>query len=431
MKKIGIYAPAKMYGGTELLFIRLAFFLSKRDLSIDLIDIEGGCISNLDTCDGINVVFTKDFDAHQYSEIILSSKNYRDFIFKYGKSYSGSVFIWQLHPDELCAYFFPYINRLRFFNQYFFSIVSNLLNLIYRGRVAKLINLIVQLEKENKVWYMDGTSYTSTRKWLGLGNGDQSAVTFMPVVVNIPADGLAKNRKKNDKSVNALIVSRITKDFKVYPIFKLMESLRIYAETHLVKISLEIVGNGDGVSLLENEILLYSTSLYFTVKMHGFMPIEEVKKAIYPKIDIAFAMGTSALDSASYKIPTVLVPGLTNNVNADDIRYKWLYDTSNFSLGDFHNSENYDGSFSKFENLIDSFLKDGDAIGESCYEYVINNHADDVVFSKIYNTLQFESKCIDNYAELELVLNQSKITERLIESCFLFFRFFKNIIKKY
>ena len=88
-------------------------------------------------------------------------------------------------------------------------------------------------------------------------------------------------------------------------------------------------------------------------------------------------MGTSSLDGALVKIPSVLILSQVGYKLIDD-KFIYLHNlkriNNRFYEEDIHNMGSF--MFNNFSNIMDDIYKSNkiSEIGEKCFEYCINNH---------------------------------------------------------
>ena len=82
------------------------------------------------------------------------------------------------------------------------------------------------------------------------------------------------------------------------------------------------------------KILLYPflnfENKFFAVEFHGNLKYKNLINLLNNSVDLSFAMGTSALDSAKIGIPTVLVDYSFKKIK--NYKFRWIFDTQNFDL---------------------------------------------------------------------------------------------------
>ena len=99
-------------------------------------------------------------------------------------------------------------------------------------------------------------------------------------------------------------------------------------------------------------------------------------------VDIVFAMGTTALESAVCHKPVILLDAMYAECNYE-YKYKFLFETRGYSLGDLVYSEtDVTGLHSLFE-LLSLVINDYNGIATKCYDYAVMNHSENLVFNKL------------------------------------------------
>ena len=420
MKKILIYMPAHMYGGTELLLTRFSNHLAINN-EVFLYFSDQNLINKLAVKENVKVLslLSQIYDT-EYDLTIFSAKVLRYVVKNCSRIQTKRFLLWQLHPDELCSQFFPYINRMRIFNQYFYTLRSWGIRVLYFKRRNKVTSLIKILEDYSILYYMDSATKNETSRWLNNKINDNMN-NYFPVVVQPKKQDL--KYKLDCNVLNVLIVSRISFDFKYYPIISALEALKSSVIDRYVVV--KIVGDGNAFSALQ-KIAVAMTTINFKVELLGFVPIEEVIDTIYPDIDLAIGMGTSVLDSSSLAIPTILMEVHACYVSHEYINYSWLYKNEGYMLGGYLDNTISYGN--KMEELLKELIRDPETASRMTFDYFTENHSSEVVFSRIERELFMEPNVhFDLISAVESVISKNIFSEKLVE---MFFTFFRKIKRK-
>ena len=370
-----VYIPLDEYGGTEILFCRLINFLAKKYN----VNIYTGKTSNP------NFIFDRNITVLTSKESLLTS-NYKIVISsaKYLIDLAGlskfinfkKLLLWQLHPDELCSPAFKYIGELKTLGKgYKFSRLF-FLNLFYFKRKRKFKKLLTLLDDTNSLFMMDGSCEKSNSSWLNLNK--KSKKSFLPVGVYIDNKINIKCNTLVDV-VNIGVVSRISYDFKYYPILNVLQNFKKISEKTNQKILIHIVGNGEAlINLMADAEELKSEK--FKVIFLGFVPVESLRNDFYPKIDLAIGMGTSLLDASAIGIATISTNFYSKYLDPNKVRYNWIYKQKEFSLGEEYN---YSNNGERLGDIFKDFIKNPDYHSKNSFEYVSENHDLLKVFNKI------------------------------------------------
>ncbi|MEQ5120360.1 hypothetical protein [Morganella morganii] len=396
MNNIAMYLPSSIYGGTEILMMRLADFLAKNNFAVTIyIKEDSSILQHYQPSKNIN--FSFEMESIENTTLIISSKYIREISYIIKNNSSVSIFIWQLQPIELISQFFP---ARRFDKK--IPIYDKIVDILYLKRRQKLSSLLLEYHKSESLFFMDSENYNKTNDYIKL-NLDHPC--FIPVA--IPFKVSPPQKKTLSHTFNYCVVSRISFDFKLYSIIHFITSLDEYALKNNQEIIVHIVGSGDALEVLKD----YSVKLSIKCIFYGFMPPERVSDEIFPLIDIFFGMGTSLIDSSMHKIPSIITNISDENTNHHHIKYSLLYETEGYSLGSYSNNGKH-----SFDVLIKLIESDPEYYGEQCYSYAKKNHNSSVIFEKIKSFL--DKKTGENASNI-INYSQSRSFLDIIFKCFL------------
>jgi hypothetical protein len=182
-----------------------------------------------------------------------------------------------------------------------------------------------------------------------------------------------------------------------------------------------IIGDGPELENLKTFSEKFQVDSIFLGRLEG----DELNNTIARNADLAFSMGTSALEFAKLGIPTVLTEGaLTLKGDlVSDKTYKWLHLSNDYNLS----SEPFLSMQKDIMNLneIISDFKRSDEFGKLAFKYTYEKHGIEKVFTQINKYL---AKNELNYSHLiSSGLLQYSFFER---SVILFFKI-KNVLKSH
>lgn len=371
---ITFFYPSVELGGAELLFARMAIFLSTKGHEITIIDSNKKVIFNL--CDGYNLQRKfVDFNERvlvENTNLVVFANNTFNLVDYLDIAQDVKISFWNVHPYNVVL-IPPLISgfllkgrgeRLRWFNSFFFmSIYKN-----RRAFIKKAIN-------KKSFYIMDGESHTAISKHYNLSVHTNESL-FLPV----PIDIVNNNRMIVDIKTNAVInifwYGRLC-DFKVYGVLRLIDDLK---ESKLL-FKLHIIGDGDKADLVINRC----TESKIAFKHYGVLENTAAIQLIASTAQCVFAMGTSALECASLGIPTILAPVSYTPIERK-IKYEWLYETKQYTLGRFIQNRDYLGDVG-FESIIKKMLYDYKYIAHASKEYVKSNHEINIVAQNLIDKL--------------------------------------------
>lgn len=180
-------------------------------------------------------------------------------------------------------------------------------------------------------------------------------------------------------------VGRVDMDFKFYALERVILDIRALREGTLKrynKIVFYIVGNGDAIDALKALV-----SADICIEYHLIPSIDNAGLSgfIRENIDLMFAMGTSSLESAKNKVPTIVVPPRARKDDFQIPPYRWVSESKGYSLGEL----SYAGiepvqPSSQMNVLLDRFIDGACEISDASYEYSKFFDAE-LVFRKLDN----------------------------------------------
>lgn len=226
---------------------------------------------------------------------------------------------------------------------------------------------------------------------------------IIPIGIKVPE---FVKKSPNGKYINVCWVGRIAYDFKYIPLLKSIRDLDEYARHNCVNIKFTIVGNGDALSQLKYEVKSVSYDIEF---------IDEIEYNNLDKFfitqDIAFAMGTSALDAARNSLATVVVTPIRTGIDKPECFYRWIYESKGYSLGEYPGLDSITGQTKmNLCEIMKEFMQDP-FINQKCYKYA-NKFNEDVVFKKIFdrglpNLIDKKTmKCIIRFSIYKRLINK-------------------------
>lgn len=158
---------------------------------------------------------------------------------------------------------------------------------------------------------------------------------------------------------------------------------------------LVVIGDGRYRKDVEKYCKQYKDEI--EVRFVGTIAKEELDEFLICNVDILFAMGTSVLEGAALKIPTVIVQ--LSMEHYDDDEFIWFHETKEYCVGIMHYQKDaFKVNYTRFEDIIRSvYGEDGKrVVGEKCYHCFIKHHSDfDAIMERFLNycrdtTLTFE-----------------------------------------
>lgn len=362
-KTITFFYPSHVLGGAELLFLRLARELSEIHLSkvkIQYVDYEDGYVANeiSKSGDNINLIpFTGNkplyFSKRNLLITPLSS------IFDICRHFFGGtkILFWSIHPIGLKAMIDIYSKNLTGSNYN-----------IYGEDLSNLISL-------GGVHFMDGPNLDIQKN---LYEFEISNRKFLPIFCRTPL--IKKDYGSNSspkKNISLGWLGRLSAE-KVTALANIIDHCNNYLTSNTDEsIDFHIIGEGDKMSFIRSKETVSNLNLRFLGTLSG----DDLDKYLIEKVDLVFAMGTSALETSLLNIPTILVDFSYIDIPLTN-RFRFVHESVEFSVADEYHDENiYPHDFSSLMNKIANGNIENDAI--QGLHYVKNNHSKESVIESI------------------------------------------------
>lgn len=232
------------------------------------------------------------------------------------------------------CYISSYLNISKLDSRNFFvKSISNIL-LIHAKRSLKYFY------EKNSVIFTDIPSARIDLKYIKVFRNINFKNLIYPVAID---EYKGENYRVNNsfiykKTMTVGWLGRVSRDFKVYSLIKVIEDFKKYIDESksIIKIKFFIIGDGDGLE--ETEEYLRVNNIDYYIKKH--VDYSDIPRTLNENIDLLFAMGTSALDGAKIGCPTIVVRPMETKDQFSNI-YSWFYDMEGYSLGTLSDDYQY------------------------------------------------------------------------------------------
>lgn len=360
---IYLFYPSKIMGGAEYLLLRTANLLSEAGYAVTIIDINKGWISDNVKNPNIKIIklgFNKIRLEDNATLITPASLMYKlDSFFHKSKT---KILFWVLQPYNIIIDFPKIAKQFNLFNA---------LKKKYLDKKIKQhqINLKLLIDKQGII-AMDNECNDILYQ-----NYRINYKQYLPVFIKLSNKLL--NTSKVNSPVRILWLGRIDLQFKIHILKKLLSDINnIYPKIDVV---FNVIGNGPGLpQLIEFCKENINFPIHFLKEQSG-----QSLNEIIEKNDIGFAMGTSALNIASRKIPTILLDFSYYPIKT--YNYRWLYESDTYTLGrDIqYLSKNEIEKMHHLKKIFNDLLTNKKSIAKKCFDYVCQNHSEKRVKQKI------------------------------------------------
>jgi len=219
------------------------------------------------------------------------------------------------------------------------------------------------LNKYNAIYVMDDNCNKH------INNYYKCTPPYLPIPVKIIENKYLLKNHSNILTTNFSYIGR-AQVWKIRPLIKLLIDL----DKILLYNTFFYIYTDDAFSFKKalKDLTIEHIKLCFIEKFHIDKIIDHM---LDNNVNLNFAMGTSALDTAKVGIPTILIDATYSKL-PDNYKYLWLFDTQNYNLGSI-----IDSNFSNFAErakhinmIMYDLITDNINISNKCYNYIFNHH---------------------------------------------------------
>lgn len=359
--------PYHGVGGVSLLFLRVAEFLAENELAQTwLVDYPDGFMAKhrrpgladlVPYADDSEVVLPQDVVA------VFQSMTPWSIFPSLRIPATTRVVFWNCHPFNLV----PTLPGLRHPMQSSVRFGRLLLKTVLRGYREKMRRLVSLMVEGRSLVFMDLPNVQTTERYLDVRI---AAPVYLPIPYTPPAAGMVDARDRPLPAAKLRIgwVGRLV-DFKFHVLHRALLELDAAQPALGLAVHVTVIGGGD----FERKLREVANALgRVEVLFVPYCAPSELDSYMLENFDVAFAMGTSALDAAKLGIPTLLMDLSYKPVPAD-YRFEWLHRREGFSLAEVIGPEHLGGSGSMRLRLKE-FLSDPRALRHAAREYAQRNH---------------------------------------------------------
>lgn len=366
------FFPSRKIGGVEVLYVRLAEFFFNDGYAIGVIDYLDGYIKRELQNKNIEFSFTEYkslFKSNIEGDFCITSLLHID---KYPelKNLNLKFFFWDDHPQNAIMPF----RGIRAINLFGLSFFIFCIKLFQSSRYKKIKNSFRELIDTNQVIFMCRFNFNYNIKLFNLPEGKANIIP-----IAIPMDESSELLKFNlGIKIRCSYIGRLDSDK-----FEICEELisdfeRYNSNSDSLKLELFVVGGGEKYTTLKEKHESRFVKFMGKVNNHNLQNFFEENQ-----INLAFAIGTSALESAKYGIPTILLRTVTDK--RFKFNYLWLNQVFGRELA--LNYINMDKAVS-LESIISMILTDYDPLSEETFRYVIKHHSLKNTYCKLKQVLK-------------------------------------------
>lgn len=367
-KNIVLYFPYRKVGGVSVLFLRLAEDLCNQ-YKVFIADFSDGYMAKHvpENCTLIDVDRNPSYPENSIF-IFQAFPVWRlpnlDLIPK-----SSKLFLWVLHPKNFEPSIVNPEHNIRFYRA-----LAKLINIFTFINRKKINKLITYLEDSGSIAYMDREVVRSTEKMLKTKIPSRD---YLPVP--IPKSNIVRNNLLGKKKIRIAWIGRLC-DFKYLILMHLMKRLCEIRNPQF-EIEFLVIGDGEYYDVIDEYVKFLNSKHIFNVSFYKNIDHKILDKFIASRVDILFAMGTSALEGARIGIPVFLTDYTYTEIK-ENYRFKLLYDNDGFCLGQQIDADSYEARSTLEESLI-FVMKNYDQVSLATYSYWVNNFSLENITKKL------------------------------------------------
>ncbi len=365
MSSISFFFPSRKIGGVEVMYARIAGKLIEENQCVEICDFSDGIMKQL--MSDYNgryklTIYEEGKKLSSQSEVCITSLLFlpsAKLIFPK----ELKLLFWDDHPYNLIL-FLGHLRLIKEFNHSIFLLYSKL----FRKKRYSIcrFNLIKALSK-NGVVFMCNYNFHLNKRYFRFNDEPR----YLPIPIS---DKRRFQKDINFKQINCSYLGRLDSD-KAILCIELMEDVISYNLNNSdCSLKLHIIGNGDKYDLIKEKALLYPD--YFV--LCGIIKGDVLDEYFKNTIDLSFAVGTSALESAGMGIPTLFMRS-TSSSKRLKYNYIWVFDNESYNLSINESIIKNGLEVKQLVDVVNELKMCYSSISEKCYLYVHNNHSLDSV----------------------------------------------------
>ena len=385
------FHPKRLLGGGEVLMSQIINSLTYRGYNVTLIDYHDGYVKKHTTCDFVSYP-PKDNRFLSDSAIVVSFPGKAILLKKYLGFFSpeSKIFVWNIHPHDCTWVFIPGAEKIiAWTGPHIAKFVFNSLASYNRTR-----DLLLELINKKSLVFMDEFNKRAYNFFLG----KKFEGNLLPIPCIKDSNTTNKNSSKIVSDVICCTWLGRIEHFKVKCLIKTILDLYEYSEKEKKKIFFRIIGSGESIEKVKNIVKSKTgTANNFRAKFYGRQPLDKARILIKEKTDLLFAHGTSALEGASMKIPTVVVNSFSKKKYFKLPIYQWLYKGGDAFVGCFVDTP-FAGNIDciSIDDVLEDFFSKQNEISELTHEIFQKNHCLDKVIDKFIQYSQQAEYCLSD-----------------------------------
>lgn len=393
-RSVTVFYPSRTIGGAQVLFARVAEFLCGRpDYRVAVIDTPDGYIPRfLESrgCDFELVPLGRAGRPHlpARTTCLTALSLWNWFGTRIEPEGETRILLWDLHPFNL-------VEHTAFSGLYKKLPVEQAvrgLGWLEKRRRANLQRFIEQGIEQRGIVFMCGKNYRYNRRLFDL----HAWPDYLPIPIVVPeVDGNPSAARRPADGLAIGWLSRLD-GRKTRVLLGLLDDVRETQARHPeTPVAVHVIGIGDESAA----VVARARALGVSVTMAGRLEGGEIDAYVARAgIDVAFAMGTAALEFAARGVPTVLTPGGVLDDMTLAARYRWLFDSEEYNVSSEPGGES---SLTKgLDEIVREIGRPGafQRLGQRCRRYALDNHGLPAVMERLLVVLDENVFTLDEMA---------------------------------
>ena len=364
-ESVTIYNPSYGSGGTVVLFSMLAeALINKGTYDVIIIDYNGGYTSNYLDSKKLQYGFI------EYSDCISIPKD-TNFVINSlcGKLIGKTIF---LSPKTKVNFFttfifdfYKYIPLYNFFYKRTPRWKRFFISLLQPKMYRKMQIFLAKIDESKGVVYMDNETKAATEEIFKV----KLTGSVIPIFTSNPICERDWSKSNPEEPVNIFWLGRLG-DFKYSTVCSIAKSI---AQSRVPgNFIFHIIGDGPEYEYCRNYI---SKLGCVNARFYGHVDQEELDVILANNADILIGHGLSILHGARLKIPCILIDGMYQVFEPEQLKCGWLHDQKDKNVGKIsYRSKEFQGvTLCSILNELDklSFT----SLGEKSFIYWSENHS--------------------------------------------------------
>ncbi len=292
----------------------------------------------------------------------------------------AKIFFWTLHYRNLIPSLLPFpgLREVLYNHLWLFKTLGLT---CYRTLLSRMKKLIDDMTDNGSHFFMDISTERDTLEHLSLK--ESANKIYLPVPAT---DYEGEMKMKEQKSViDFCWLGRISIE-KAHILVYVLKKSSEYALRNKKKIRFHILGFGE-LSEMVNSLDLDNE--YFEKMNVQPIRFADIDNYLLNKVDLMFAMGTSALEAAKLAIPTILVDQALSPIE-EDYMFRMLYERKGYDLGHTLSRTDFLKDNKSFDKCVEEVIYHYEDSSTRCRTYFTANHSLTSVGTQFENLI---SKC--------------------------------------